>query len=72
MPSSSLNLSELNGTNGFVIQDSSNEFPYSSFSVSRVGDINGDGFTDLIVHRVALVYGNSIIVIMLTGLYLAM
>jgi len=57
MPSSSLNLSELNGTNGFVIQDSSNEFPYSSFSVSGVGDINGDGFTDLIVHRVALVYG---------------
>jgi hypothetical protein len=56
MPSSTINLSELNGTNGFVIQDSSNEFPYSSFSVSRVGDINGDGFTDLIVQRVLLSY----------------
>jgi len=57
MPSSTLNLSELNGTNGFVIQDSNDEFAFSSFSVSRVGDINGDGFTDLIVQPIASYYG---------------
>jgi hypothetical protein len=57
MPSPSINLSELDGTNGFVIQNSNdefNEFPYSYFSVKSAEDINGDGFTDLIVQSLGL------------------
>ncbi|ACC80158.1 beta strand repeat-containing protein [Nostoc punctiforme] len=44
----SLNLSSLNGSNGFVINgiDADNS---SGFSVSSAGDINGDGFDDLII-----------------------
>ncbi|MBE8967629.1 FG-GAP repeat protein [Nostocales cyanobacterium LEGE 12452] len=44
----SLNLSSLNGSNGFVINgiDSDN---FSGDSVSSAGDINGDGFDDLII-----------------------
>jgi VCBS repeat-containing protein len=46
--SSTLNLSTLNGSNGFVINgiDSSDN---SGFSVSSAGDVNGDGFDDLII-----------------------
>ncbi|MDF5739469.1 integrin alpha [Nostoc sp. S13] len=43
-----LNLSSLNGTNGFLI----NGFAisdYSGFSVSKAGDINNDGIDDLII-----------------------
>ena len=46
--SSSLELSALNGTNGFVI-NGSNDYGYSGFSVSGAGDVNGDGFDDLII-----------------------
>jgi hypothetical protein len=56
MPSSSINLSELDGSNGFVIQNSNNESFNLSFSVSRIEDINGDGFTDLIVQPIASSY----------------
>ena len=60
MPSSSINLSELDGSNGFVIQNSNNESFDLSFSVSRIEDINGDGFTDLIVQPItSLYYGYS-------------
>jgi Ca2+-binding RTX toxin-like protein len=43
-----INLSALNGTNGFVLQGAS-EFDNSGISVASAGDINGDGFADLFV-----------------------
>ncbi len=44
----SLNLSALNGTNGFVINGiDAND--YSGRSVSSAGDVNGDGIDDLII-----------------------
>jgi hypothetical protein len=46
--SASLDVSTLNGTNGFLINgiDSSDQ---SGVSVSGAGDVNGDGFDDLII-----------------------
>ncbi len=44
----SLNLADLNGTNGFVL-NGIDEFEFSGFSVSGAGDINGDGIDDLII-----------------------
>ncbi|MDJ0509298.1 MAG: Ig-like domain-containing protein [Crocosphaera sp.] len=44
----SLNLSTLNGSNGFVL-NGIDIFDYSGFSVSSAGDVNGDGFDDLII-----------------------
>ncbi|AUB36635.1 Ca2+-binding protein, RTX toxin-related [Nostoc flagelliforme CCNUN1] len=44
----SLNLSDLNGTNGFLINGIA-EFDFSGGSVSNAGDINGDGIDDLII-----------------------
>jgi FG-GAP repeat len=50
MPSSTLNLSDLDGSNGFVITNQNNgDYYSSSLSISSAGDINGDGFTDLFV-----------------------
>jgi FG-GAP repeat/Matrixin len=46
--SASLDLSTLNGTNGFVI-NGIDALDYSGRSVSSAGDINGDGFDDLII-----------------------
>ncbi|ELR96644.1 S-layer family protein [Gloeocapsa sp. PCC 73106] len=46
--SSPLNLSTLNGTNGFTI-NGVDAYDYSGRSVSNAGDINGDGFDDLII-----------------------
>ncbi|MEO1145606.1 MAG: Calx-beta domain-containing protein [Cyanobacteria bacterium J06638_22] len=43
-----LNLSTLNGNNGFVI-NGIDEYDFSGSSVSGAGDINGDGFDDLII-----------------------
>jgi len=45
---SELNLSGLNGTNGFVI-NGVNEYDSLGMSVSEAGDINGDGIDDLII-----------------------
>jgi VCBS repeat-containing protein len=42
------NLSSLNGSNGFVI-NGINRYDFSGSSVSSAGDINGDGFDDLII-----------------------
>ncbi|MEH1866202.1 MAG: tandem-95 repeat protein, partial [Nostoc sp.] len=44
----SLNLSSLDGSNGFVINGIDSR-DYSGSSVSSAGDINGDGFDDLII-----------------------
>ncbi|MCC5624934.1 integrin alpha [Nostoc sp. CHAB 5715] len=43
-----LNLSDLNGTNGFIINGIA-EGDYSGESVSNAGDINNDGIDDLII-----------------------
>jgi hypothetical protein len=43
-----IDLSTLDGTNGFRI-DGIDAFDYSGFSVASAGDINGDGFDDVIV-----------------------
>ena len=42
------NLSALNGTNGFIL-NGIDAFDYSGFSVSSAGDVNGDGYDDLII-----------------------
>ncbi|MBN3909904.1 MAG: cadherin-like domain-containing protein [Nostoc sp. NMS1] len=44
----SLNLSTLNGSNGFIINGIA-AGDYSGYSVSSAGDINGDGIDDLII-----------------------
>ena len=46
--SSSLDLSTLNGTNGFVIRGIG-DLDFSGQSVSGAGDVNGDGLDDLII-----------------------
>ena len=46
--SASFDLSSLNGSNGFVI-NGIDEFDNSGVSVSGAGDVNGDGFDDLII-----------------------
>ncbi|PLX38238.1 MAG: hypothetical protein C0606_08460 [Hyphomicrobiales bacterium] len=43
-----LSLSSLDGTNGFQINGEAAE-DYSGYSVSSAGDINGDGFDDVII-----------------------
>jgi len=47
----SFNLSTLNGSNGFAINGIA-EDDFSGWSVSSAGDINGDGFDDLIIGAV--------------------
>src|SRR5215471_12311103 len=46
--SASLELSSLNGSNGFEI-DGANAFDYTGFSVASAGDVNKDGFDDIII-----------------------
>ena len=45
---SSMNLSALNGTNGFAI-NGIDALDRTGYSVSGAGDINGDGFDDLVI-----------------------
>ncbi|MFP5271898.1 hypothetical protein, partial [Coleofasciculus sp.] len=57
-----LNLSQLNGSNGFVL-NGIDERDFSGRSVSSAGDINGDGIDDLIIGtrgsgETYVVYGN--------------
>jgi hypothetical protein len=44
----SINLAALNGSNGFII-NGINQYNYSGINVSSAGDVNGDGFDDLII-----------------------
>ncbi|MEH2299393.1 MAG: hypothetical protein V7K88_10265 [Nostoc sp.] len=46
---SQFNVSTLNGTNGFTINNIINESPGLGNSVSSAGDVNGDGIDDLII-----------------------
>ena len=46
--SSSIDLSSLNGSNGFVL-NGIDSYDQSGSSVSAAGDVNGDGFDDLII-----------------------
>ena len=55
---SALNLSALNGTNGFVIHGI-DAFDLSGSSVSGAGDINGDGFDDLVIGAEGAGQGNK-------------
>ena len=43
-----LDLSDLDGTNGFIL-NGIDEYDYSGWSVSSAGDVNGDGYNDLII-----------------------
>jgi FG-GAP repeat len=43
-----IELSSLNGTNGFVL-NGINDFDNTGYSVSSAGDVNGDGIDDLII-----------------------
>ena len=48
MANSVFNLSNLNGTNGFILNGIA-AIDQSGFSVSDAGDVNGDGIDDLII-----------------------
>ena len=43
-----INLSSLNGTNGFILNAENNPAGFGS-SVSTAGDVNGDGYDDLLI-----------------------
>jgi Ca2+-binding RTX toxin-like protein len=43
-----INLSDINGTNGFRLNGEA-QYSYNGYAVASAGDVNGDGFDDLIV-----------------------
>ena len=57
-PVSAINLSDLDGSNGFVIEGI-NEYDSSGGSVSSAGDVNGDGFDDIIIGATGADYGGE-------------
>ena len=54
----SLALSSLDGSNGFKISGEANN-DYSGFAVSSAGDMNGDGFADLLIGAAQAAAGGS-------------
>ncbi|MEL7035671.1 MAG: Ig-like domain-containing protein [Cyanobacteria bacterium J06592_8] len=46
---SSIDLADLDGTNGFIINPSNSSFLFSNLSFQGAGDVNGDGFDDVVV-----------------------
>ncbi|ELS05319.1 putative calcium-binding protein,FG-GAP repeat protein [Xenococcus sp. PCC 7305] len=59
MPTS-INLAELNGNNGFVLKG--NRYDQTGYSVSNAGDVNGDGFDDVIIGAADAPRGASYVV----------
>ncbi|WP_293007000.1 hypothetical protein [Nitrosomonas sp.] len=53
-----MNLSDLNGNNGFRL-DGTATYGYSGRSVSSAGDVNGDGFDDVIIGPGYVVFGKA-------------
>jgi len=53
-----INLGTLNGTNGFILNGVSGEV-FESISVSRAGDVNGDGIADVIIGSVGSALGTN-------------
>ncbi len=57
--SGTLALSSLNGINGFKL-DAENNYDYSGYSVSAAGDINDDGYADLMIGAFGYLYPEDI------------
>ncbi|MEM6715093.1 MAG: hypothetical protein AAF622_08470 [Cyanobacteria bacterium P01_C01_bin.147] len=57
--SASIDVSALDGCNGFVL-NGIDARDYSGISVSGAGDINGDGFADLIIGAPGPIFGSSV------------
>ena len=51
-----MNLSDLDGSNGFHLDNAEND-NFLGYSVSSAGDINGDGFDDVIVGAIGEYFG---------------
>ncbi len=54
-----IDLSSLNGSNGFKLSDVTTD-GRSGYSVASAGDVNGDGFDDMIVGATGITGGNSL------------
>lgn len=55
-----LELSSLDGNNGFVVNGGNTEFEGSGFSVRSAGDVNGDGIDDVIIGATAAKNSNGV------------
>ncbi|WP_206604248.1 HYR domain-containing protein [Aquimarina sediminis] len=51
-------ISSLDGTNGFIIENSTSALPSVS-GIAKVGDINGDGLNDIAVNKSYILFGSS-------------